>query len=107
MKCMLVGKHTLLSVKFRNLKIHNVFDITPIFLKLCIFTNLNIVFLVLVLVFDFDELSEGYDVTWPLSQRSHTANNMLFMYQYSVLSHQIKYDQASLSANVQALHRRF
>jgi hypothetical protein len=46
-------------VKFRNLKIHNAFDITPIFLKLWIFTNLNRVFPVVVLVFGFDEFSEG------------------------------------------------
>jgi hypothetical protein len=48
MKCMLVGK---------RLKIHNALDITPIFLKLWIFTNLNVVFPVVVLV--FDEFSEG------------------------------------------------
>jgi hypothetical protein len=47
------------NVKFRNLKIHNVLDFTLIFLKLWIFTNLNMVFPVVVLVFDFDEFSEG------------------------------------------------
>jgi hypothetical protein len=47
-------------VKFRNLKIHNTLDITPIFLKLWIFTNLNMVFpVVALLVFDFDEFLEG------------------------------------------------
>jgi hypothetical protein len=46
-------------VKFRKLKIHSTLDITPIFLKLWIFTNINMVFPVVVLVFDFDESSEG------------------------------------------------
>jgi hypothetical protein len=31
----------------------------PIFLKLWVFTNFNMVFPVLVLVFDFEEFSEG------------------------------------------------
>jgi hypothetical protein len=45
---------------FRNLKIHNALEITAIFLKLCIFNNLNMVFPVVVLVFDFNEFySEG------------------------------------------------
>jgi hypothetical protein len=39
-------------LKFRNLKIHNALNIYPIFLKLWIFTNLNMVFPVVVLVFD-------------------------------------------------------
>jgi hypothetical protein len=34
-------------------------NIKPIFLKLCIFTNLNMVFPAVVLVFDFNESSEG------------------------------------------------
>jgi hypothetical protein len=46
-------------VKFRISKIHNVLDVKGIFLKLWIFTNLNTVFPVLVLVFDFKEFSEG------------------------------------------------
>jgi hypothetical protein len=46
-------------VKFRNLKIHNALNITPIFLKLWIFTNLNMVIPVVVLVFDFDFGSAG------------------------------------------------
>jgi hypothetical protein len=46
-------------VKFRISKIHNILDIKMIFLKLWILTNLNMVFPVLVLVFDFEEFSEG------------------------------------------------
>jgi hypothetical protein len=46
-------------VKFRKLKMYNTLDITMIFLKLWIFTNLNMVFPVVKLVFDFDEFSEG------------------------------------------------
>jgi hypothetical protein len=46
-------------VKFRVLEIHTALDITPIFLKLLIFTNLNMVFPVVVLDFDFEEFSEG------------------------------------------------
>jgi hypothetical protein len=46
-------------VTFRNLKIHNALDITPIFHKLWIFTNLNVVFPIVVLVFDFDDFLEG------------------------------------------------
>jgi hypothetical protein len=58
MKCMLVGKrcpHTFLH----KISKFNALDITPIFLKLWIFTNLNMVFPVVVLVFNFDESSEG------------------------------------------------
>jgi hypothetical protein len=48
-------------VKFRNWKISYFINNKLIFLKLWvwIFTNLNIVFPVVVLVFDFDEFSEG------------------------------------------------
>jgi hypothetical protein len=45
-------------VKLQILKIHNVLNIKLIFLKLWIFTNFNTVFLVLVLVFDFEEFSQ-------------------------------------------------
>jgi hypothetical protein len=45
-------------VTFRISEIHNVLDVKVIFLKLWIFTNLNTVFPVLVLVFDFKEFSE-------------------------------------------------
>jgi hypothetical protein len=45
--------------QFRISKIHNVLDIKLIFLKLWIFTNFNTAFPVLVLVFDFEEFSEG------------------------------------------------
>jgi hypothetical protein len=44
-------------VKFRISKIHDVLDIKLIFLKLWIFTNFNTVFP--VIVFDFEEFSEG------------------------------------------------
>jgi hypothetical protein len=47
MKCMLVGKR----YYFINIK--------PVFLKLWNFTNLNMVFPVVILVFDFNESSEG------------------------------------------------
>jgi hypothetical protein len=61
---MYVGEQALPSdihflVKFRIWKIHNVLDIKLIFLKLWIFTNFNTVFPVVVLVFDFEEFSEG------------------------------------------------
>jgi hypothetical protein len=46
-------------VKFRISKIHNILVIRLIFLKLWITTNFNTVFLVVVLVFDFEEFSEG------------------------------------------------
>jgi hypothetical protein len=42
------GNITHFLVKFRNSKIHNVFDIKLIFLKLWIFTNLNTLFPVVV-----------------------------------------------------------
>jgi hypothetical protein len=38
----------LFFVKFRNSKFHNVLDITPVFLKLCFFTNVDKVFPVVV-----------------------------------------------------------
>jgi hypothetical protein len=58
---MLVGKHcpTHLLVKFQHLKIHKVLHIKPISLKLWLFTNFNMGFPVVLLVFDVDELSEG------------------------------------------------
>jgi hypothetical protein len=61
---MYVGGQTLPTnihffVKFRISKIHNVLDAKGIFLKLWIFTNFNMVFPVLVLVFDFKEFSVG------------------------------------------------
>jgi hypothetical protein len=43
----------------RNSKNSYFINIKPIYLKLWNFTNLNIVFPVLVLVFDFNESSEG------------------------------------------------
>jgi hypothetical protein len=47
-------------VKFRIQKfITSILDIKLIFLKLCFFTNFNTVFPVIVLVFDFEEFSEG------------------------------------------------
>jgi hypothetical protein len=45
--------------KISKLKIHSALDIIPMFLKLWIFTNVNMVFPVIVLVFDFDEFSEA------------------------------------------------
>jgi hypothetical protein len=45
------GQHTYFISYFINIK--------PIFLKLWIFTNLSMVFPVVLLVFDFDESSEG------------------------------------------------
>jgi hypothetical protein len=47
---MLVGNE-----KFRNSKISYFINIKPIFLKLGIFTNLSMVFPVVVLVFDFQK----------------------------------------------------
>jgi hypothetical protein len=58
---MLVGKRcppTYFFVKFRISKIHNFLDVKGMFLKLWIFTNFNMVFPVLVLVFNFKEFSE-------------------------------------------------
>jgi hypothetical protein len=67
---MLVGKRCPATnihyfVEFPNLKTHNALNINSIFLNLWIFTNLNMVFPVVVLVFDFDVFSEGV-VTWLL-----------------------------------------
>jgi hypothetical protein len=49
------GQH----VQFRNSKSSCFINIKPIFLKLWIFTNFSMVFPVVVLVFDFNESSEG------------------------------------------------
>jgi hypothetical protein len=59
---MYVGRQ-ILSVKFRN---SYFIDIKLNFLKLWIFTNFNKVFPVVLLVFDFDEFSEGVLLTWSL-----------------------------------------
>jgi hypothetical protein len=40
-------------LKLQNSKVHNFLDIMPIFLKLLNFTNFNMVFPVVVLIFDF------------------------------------------------------
>jgi hypothetical protein len=55
---MYVGRQRF-PVKFRNSKIHNALDIQPISLKLWIFINFNMVFSVVLLVFDFEEVLEG------------------------------------------------
>jgi hypothetical protein len=46
-------------VKFRNSKMSHFINIKPLLLKFWIFTYLNMVFPVVVIVFDFNESSEG------------------------------------------------
>jgi hypothetical protein len=62
-KCMLVGNacpatNIQFLVKFRISKTSYFINNKPIFLKLRLFTNLNTVFPVVVLVFNFEEFSE-------------------------------------------------